>query len=187
MFRKLALFVFSCYLTLAFSNFPVLADQNDPELDILFGKLQTASSFTEANKYVSSIWEIWTAHDDPILNDKMLKGIEAMDNGDYVVAAAVFTDVIEQDPDFAEGWNKRATVYYLMGKIDASQSDVSETLLLEPRHFGALSGRGLLYSASGEPHKALQAFEEAIAVNPFMPSVQVRIESLKKMIDDQSI
>ena len=163
------------------------ADQNDPRLDTLFGSLQTADTLSEATVYVTQIWDVWAEHEDPIQKDRMNRGVKAMEDGDYVVAIGVFSNVIKADPEFAEGWNKRATVYYLLGRVVESQNDVNEVLRLEPRHFGALSGRGLLYAATGDLRNALRAFEEALAVNPFMPSVKSRISSLRQAIDELEI
>lgn len=163
------------------------ADQNDPQLDTLFGNLQQAETLDEASGYVQEIWNVWITHDDPVQMSRMNKGIRAMEDGDYAVAVGIFSNIIKDDPNFAEGWNKRATVYYLLGRVDESHNDVNRTLALEPRHFGALSGQGLLYAATGNLHKALRSFEEAIAVNPFMPSVQSHIKALRRALDEQEI
>ena len=87
-----------------------------------------------------------------------------------------FDRMVEQAPDFAEGWNKRATVHYLMGDYRASVRDIQRTLGLEPRHFGALSGLGLIYDAIDQPAAALRSFEAAVAINPHLGSIKERIE-----------
>ena len=166
---------------------PAQADQNDPRLDILFGHLQRTTSQSEASDYTDQIWRIWTQHGDTELNEQMTIGQAAMSVNRLVTALGVFSTIINADPDFAEGWNKRATVYYLMGKVPESLEDVEHTLALEPRHFGALSGRGLLYMETGDYSLAIQAFEEALAVNPFLPSLERRINQLKSIIGESEI
>ncbi|MFQ5902310.1 MAG: tetratricopeptide repeat protein [Candidatus Binatia bacterium] len=102
-----------------------------------------------------------------------------MSRRNYEEALVSFNKVVEADPDFAEGWNKRATVYYLMGEFVASVRDIERTLTLEPRHFGALSGLGLIYLALGEDRLALEAFEAALKVNPHLPGAQAHAEEVR--------
>jgi tetratricopeptide (TPR) repeat protein len=90
-----------------------------------------------------------------------------------------FTRVIERKPEFAEGWNKRATAYYLMGDLDLSLKDCDEVIERNPAHFGALSGYGLIYVAKGELEKALGYFERALEINPNMSGVQQSIEMIQ--------
>ena len=90
-------------------------------------------------------------------------------------------------PDFAEGWNKRATVHYLMGNYDKSLSDVAKTLALEPRHFGALSGRGLIYIELEDEKRALEAFEEALAIHPNLVSAAINAKALRERLRKREI
>ncbi|MGH6892472.1 MAG: tetratricopeptide repeat protein, partial [Dongiaceae bacterium] len=99
----------------------------------------------------------------------------------------LFDKMIEVAPDFSEGWNKRATVLYLIGEYGRSRADVAKTLELEPRHFGALSGLGLIYIAEGDDEKALEAFRRALTVNPTMPGPQRWVEELKAKVEGQPI
>jgi tetratricopeptide (TPR) repeat protein len=86
---------------------------------------------------------------------------------------------VRLDPNFAEGWNKRATVYYMMGDFDASVADIQKTLTLEPRHFGALSGLGLIYDALDKPAAAVKVWQKALEINPHMQSIRHRIEEIQ--------
>ena len=110
-----------------------------------------------------------------------------MQKGKLDEAADYYSRIIEIEPDFAEGWNRRATIYYMMGEYQLSTSDVMETLQLEPRHFGALSGQGMIYMQLMEKELALEYYEKALDVNPHMTAVKQSIEFLKKLIEDEVI
>lgn len=127
---------------------PALASQNDGRLDVLFARLRTTDSAAEATAITREIWAIWQQSESDTVNVLMAKGIDEMSRGNYGAALDVFTQMVEAEPNFAEGWNKRATVYYLIGEFDASVRDIDRTLALEPRHFGALSGLGSSISLS---------------------------------------
>ena len=163
------------------------ADQNDQRLDSLFGRLHQTDSLEEAAVISHEIWGVWTEIDDQAAYAEMLQGIEAMAMHDFESALDFFDEVIRKYPAFAEGWNKRATVYYLMGRLDESLSDVEVTLNLEPRHFGALSGKGLILMAMGDYALAIKAFEHALEANPHMPDVRMRIEVLKEKLEENAI
>jgi tetratricopeptide (TPR) repeat protein len=112
----------------------------------------------------------------------MARGQQALSIGDFEDALEAFTEVTLRAPDFAEGWNRRATLYYLMGRYQESIADVYETLKLEPRHFGALSGMGLIYTALADEETALIWFEKALEVNPHMAGVRYRVELIKRRL-----
>jgi tetratricopeptide (TPR) repeat protein len=103
------------------------------------------------------------------------------------VALDYFNRLVTLAPDFAEAWNKRATVYYLMGDYRASVLDIERTLELEPRHFGALSGLGLIYDAIEEPAAALRSFEAAVAINPHLDSTRQRIDALRRQLQGRAL
>ena len=102
----------------------------------------------------------------------------AMRAGQFGPALDSFNAIIDADPAFAEGWNKRATLYFYMGRYDESISDVEKTLALEPRHCGALSGMGLVHTELNDEATALEWFEHALEVNPHMPFILLRVEEL---------
>ncbi len=165
---------------------PVGGSQTDERLDTLFGRLKTTDNNAEGADLTQLIWEIWHQSDNDVVNDLMSEGIGEMSVRNYERALTVFNEVVEIDPDFAEGWNKRATVYYLLGKYKASMRDIERTLTLEPRHFGALSGLGLIFLAIGNDGAALEAFEAALKVNPHMPGLRTQVKDLRKSIRKKS-
>lgn len=166
---------------------PARTDQTDPRLDSLFGNLLTTDDFLEAVALTDRIWELWIETDDPTVSGFMTDGINAMQVGDMRRALIAFDEVVRLAPDFAEGWNKRATVYYLMGRYDKSLQDVKRTLELEPRHFGALSGRGLIYLDKGDLPEALSAFEHALDTNPHMPLIEERARQIREALKGSAI
>jgi tetratricopeptide (TPR) repeat protein len=163
------------------------ADQRDPRLPGLFERLKAAETLEAAQPIEAEIWAIWAQSENDDVNLLMGIGVNAMAREDYATALELFDKMVEVAPDFAEGWNKRATVLYLMGELDRSHADVDKVLELEPRHFGALSGLGLIYMAEGDAEKALDAFRRALAVNPTMPGPQQWVEELKTRVEGQPI
>jgi tetratricopeptide (TPR) repeat protein len=156
------------------------AGQDDPRLPQLFQILKTSPSEDDAARAAASIWRIWAEGRDEDISLLMRQGIGFMARRELDEALSVFDDIVKRDPAFAEGWNKRATVYFLMGRYDDSVHDVEQTLALEPRHFGALAGLGQINLALGRKAAALRAFEAALAVNPHLDSVREAVEELKQ-------
>jgi tetratricopeptide (TPR) repeat protein len=161
---------------------PARAGQDDPRLDELFARLKAPLSGREAATVQSQIWSIWIEGDNEDVNLTMRQGVQAMARQDFDAALSAFDRVVELAPGFAEGWNKRATVRFLMEDYPGSVLDIERTLLLEPRHWGALSGLGQINLALDRKEAALKAFEAAIAINPHLDSVRAAVESLKKEI-----
>ena len=116
----------------------------------------------------ATLWEIWCASGAPEIDQLLRRGTETMERGDLLAAEALFTDVIRRAPDFAEGWNKRATVRYLGGNHAAAIADCEETLARKPPHFGALSGQGLCHMALGQYPEAADLFRRTLAVYPHL-------------------
>ena len=130
---------------------PACADQNDPQLDDLFIALQAGPSETQAANIELEIWTRWGDHPyDPFANRQMKKGIELMNSGHLSDAEDIFSRIINSHPDFAEAWNKRATVRFFRGNDTGSASDILQVIKLEPRHFGALSGLGMIRVRAGD-------------------------------------
>ena len=163
------------------------ADQGDARLDSLFDQLQKAVDPSEAVVLEATIWQIWIEHSDDAVSLLMRKGVAAMNRGDHRGALEDFDQIVKIAPDFAEGWNKRATVNYLLGRHEDSLADIEKTLALEPRHFGALSGRGLVYFALDEMQMALDSFEAALVVNPHMPGTRSNAEAIRRELKDREI
>lgn len=163
---------------------PASARQDDTRLDKLFDTLQTTASEREAQIVEARIWELWFQSGRPDIDDLLARGGEAMNRGDFKEALDRFNDVIAADPDLAEGWNRRATLYFMMGEYEASIADIESTLALEPRHFGALSGLGLVNIRLERIGAAIKAFEAALKVNPHMPGARQNIRLLRRRGQD---
>ncbi|WP_208539054.1 tetratricopeptide repeat protein [Algihabitans albus] len=156
-----------------------VADQKDPRLERLFDRLQTVESPINAQGVTNAIWLIWLEHENPQVVERMYSGMDAMRQGNHFLALVIFDDLIARVPDYAEAWNKRATVHYLMGNYPDSLQDIEKTLELEPRHFGALEGRGLIFGELGLAEEELQAYEAALQVNPHLPGAKSKLEALR--------
>ncbi len=155
------------------------ADQNDPALDRLFERLTITTSEEEASNITREIWQRWTANDDPAVSQLMQTGIRALNYSTYRRALQSFDRVIEMAPEFAEGWNKRATLYYHIKEYRRSIDDIKETLRLEPRHFGAWSGLGLVSIAQENYSGALAAFKKALSINPHIANIRRYVQKLE--------
>jgi tetratricopeptide (TPR) repeat protein len=167
---------------IAGSGEPGVADQQDPRLAGLFERLQETPNATEAQAVEQQIWRLWLESNDAAIDRLMLQGIAAMHAQRYDAALQAFDRMVEQAPGFAEGWNKRATVHYLMGDWQASVVDIQRTLALEPRHFGALFGLGLIYDALEQPEAALRSYEATLELNPHSESTRLRIQELRRQL-----
>ncbi|GAB4393652.1 MAG: tetratricopeptide repeat protein [Kiloniellaceae bacterium] len=163
------------------------ADQTDARLEGLFSQLLEAPDPLEARQLEGAIWSIWVQSDDGAVQILMYDGIDALQNRDYTRALSKFDQMVLIAPDFAEGWNKRATVHYLLGNYAQSLADIAKTLELEPRHFGALAGRGLVYVELQDERRALKAFEDALAIHPNLPSAAINASKLRKVLRDRQI
>ena len=166
---------------------PAFGGQHDARLDTLFSRLKAVTDPSEALRIEETIWHIWTLSGDERVDGEMGRGIRAMRSGDYAAALQDFDRVVKMAPDFAEGWNKRATVYYLLGDFESSVKDIKRTLALEPRHFGALWGWGLIHRAKGELRAALSVFERAAAIHPLMPGAEAEIRRLRTELRGRAI
>lgn len=161
---------------------PAAADQQDARLDGLFERLQEARDPAEAQVVEQQIWGLWLESKDAAIDRLMQQGVVAMREQHYDTALRVFDRMVAQAPGFAEAWNKRATVHYLMGDWTASVVDIQRTLELEPRHFGALFGLGLIYDALEQPQAALRSFEATLDLNPHSESTRLKIEELRRQL-----
>tara|TARA_Y100001935_G_C17256510_1_gene483937 strand:+ start:453 stop:998 length:546 start_codon:yes stop_codon:yes gene_type:complete len=172
-------------LILFYSSYSV-ADERKTKLDNLFSDLKenVPSSFEIEKK----IWEIWSTHPyDQNLTKMLAKGSYLMNNQRLQEAKKVFSRVIEKDPEWAEAWNKRATVLYIIGDYKNSQRDIDKVLKLEKRHFGALTGQGLVNIELKNYEKAIESYKRANEIYPSMKSPVIMIKQLKDLIKKQSI
>jgi tetratricopeptide (TPR) repeat protein len=164
---------------------PAAADQNDRRLDALFARLSASPSTEAAQAVEAEIWTIWLEIDDSASARLLRQGSDAMAKRLYPVAIHSFNRLVDRSPGFAEGWNRRATLHYLMGNDEASVRDIEQTLALEPRHFGALSGLGLIMLRNDRPEAALRSFEAALEVHPHLPAARAHLEALRQLVEGE--
>ena len=129
-----------------------------------------------------ALWAIWLRSGNPEIDALLREGMTHMEVGRYPDAVAIFSEVIRRTPEFAEGWNKRATVYYLMGEYDRSLADCEEVVRRNPIHFGALSGFGLNYLHKRDLERAAEYFERALTVNPNLDQIEVLLEQIREVL-----
>ncbi|MDB2638076.1 tetratricopeptide repeat protein [Alphaproteobacteria bacterium] len=183
---KIIMFLATAMLLLAYT--PANADQNDPKLDKLFAALQTSLSNANAASLEREIWAIWTRYpDDQAINYQMDRAIKMINAGQLDDAEAMFSAIISRKPAFAEAWNKRATVRFFRGDDAGSANDILQVIKLEPRHFGALSGLGMIKVREGDLQGALQAYRAAQRINPFLPNIEVIIDKLGQRLNGRAL
>ena len=157
------------------------------DLNNLFDELQKAENIYAAEYIEKNIWRDWVTHpNNENLTTKLENGTFSMNNNQYGLALKLFNDVIKKDPNWAEAWNKRATLLFLMGNYEASLKDIEKVLNLEPRHFGALSGRAQIYLSLKEYEKAITDLEKAKSIYPLIKSGE-SIELIKKLIKELQV
>lgn len=161
------------------------ADQRDPRLPELFAQLQNTGEPFEARYAEQEIWRIWMSSGRDDVDALMREGMEAMHSGRFADAIDDFGRIVEIAPEFAEGWNKRATAYYLNDDLRESVRDIQQTLALEPRHFGAISGMGLIFLERGDPVGALDAFETVLEIHPHSRGARFRVDMLRQVLEGQ--
>ena len=164
---------------------PAWADQTDARLDGLFELLATSSGRQAAQAAEAEIWRIWIESGREEIDALMAEGLAAMNDQRFEDAIDLFGQITQRAPEFAEGWNKRATAYYLNDNHVASVRDIQTTLALEPRHFGAISGMGLIFLHRGDEEGALAAFEAVLAIHPGAPGARQRVEKLRKRLRER--
>ena len=131
------------------------------------------------------LWRLWSRSGEPAIDRLMAAGAELMQSGRHDEAIAAFSEVIRRKPAFAEGWNKRATVYFLAGDYPRSLADCHEVMKRNPFHFGALSGYGQIYVQLEQYDKALDYWRRALKVNPNMPGVESNIREIEELLARQ--
>jgi tetratricopeptide (TPR) repeat protein len=129
-----------------------------------------------------AVWQVWSRADDPEVDALFQRGVEQMTQGAAEGAIDTFSAIIKKRPDFAEGWNKRATIYFLIGEYEKSLADCAEVVKRNPDHFGVLSGYGQIYVQLDQPERALDYFQRALKVNPNLHQVEIAVEQLKRLI-----
>ena len=169
------------------STTTLIAKERDVELDNLFSELKKNNPAVSKN-IEQRIWTLWSTHpSDDKLTSILNEGSKLMQDKDLFRAILVFTEVIEMDPTWAEAWNKRATVYYMIGEFEKSQSDINKVLNLEERHFGALAGQGLVNIQLKNYEKAILSYQMVEKIYPTMRSPKIMIKQIQDLIKRDSI
>ena len=165
----------------------VHANTINEQLNKLFDDLKISS---ESSSFLieQKIWKLWSTHpNDEKLTTLLAEGSAAVNNNQLTEAINIFTRVIEIDPNWAEAWNKRATVFYLVGQFQKSQDDIDKVLNLEKRHFGALTGQGLVNIKLKNFEKAIKSYQKALEIYPLMRSPEIMIKEIEALIKQELI
>ena len=178
-------FIYLIIFILSFNQ--LKAENRDNQLNQLFDELKHNNKAL-AHNAEEKIWDLWSTHP---TNDKLTKRLEEgskfVKKKQLIKAIEIFTDVIKNDPKWAEAWNKRATALYILGDYQGSQDDIDKVLELEVRHFGALAGQGLVNIKLKNYEKAIDSYKKAQEIYPTMQSPKIMIEQIEIMIKQQLI
>lgn len=161
------------------------ADQRAPELGALFSALTAAADAGQAAAIEQQIWSHWMAGPEPMADQLLEEARAAADAGQSAAALEVFDRLTTRFPDYAEGWNQRAIMRYLLDDVQGALDDIERVLVLEPRHFGAFAGRGQCYLRLERPRESLTAFMESLRINPWSATVQQQVEALHHYLREQ--
>jgi len=164
-----------------------IALERNIQLDKLFKKLKNINT-NLVLQTEQEIWKIWSTHPtNSKLTARLEEGSQFVRDQNYLKAIEVFTEVINLDKNWAEAWNKRATVLYLIGEFQDSQNDIDKVLALEKRHFGALAGQGLVNIQLKNYEKAIRSYEQAQEIYPAMKSPKIMIKQIEELMKQQTI
>jgi tetratricopeptide (TPR) repeat protein len=166
---------------------PAWADQTDARLAPLFAQLKDAADRDTAAPIEAEIWEIWGQSGNQQADALLADGESLLADADATGALTVFDRLVVLAPNFAEGWNKRATALYVLVRYVDSEADIARVLALEPRHFGALSGLGLCEAQRDRLREAVAAFQRALVVDPNLAGARDSIRHLQVEIEKRSI
>jgi tetratricopeptide (TPR) repeat protein len=156
-------------------------------LEALFARLSSTNDAVEGDTIVEEIWRLWLISGRPEIDAIMQNALVLVEAGRPQAAMPLLDSIVERAPEWAEGWNKRATVFYLLDEYDRSLADIDKVLALEPRHFGALAGRGLIHIAQENYRAALDDYRRARAVNPFLQGAAQMIPTLERRIGERPL
>jgi tetratricopeptide (TPR) repeat protein len=156
-------------------------------LDFLFGALKAAPDEASAKHVEARIWAIWLQTPSDTTALLMTRAKAAIDAQNIDVAIKLLDAVVKLNPNYIEGWNRRATLYYLKNDYARSIQDIEQVLAREPRHFGALAGLGMIMQDLGDEKRALDAFRKALAVNPHLEKVPELVKTLTEKVEGRDI
>lgn len=169
------------------AKLPKVSGDKTKNLDFLFGALKAAPDEASAKAVEARIWAIWTATPSDTAALLMARAKAAMDNKNTEIALKLLDAVVKLRPDYVEGWNRRATIYYLQNDYSRSMEDIRQVLIREPRHFGALAGLGMILQETGDERHALEAFRKALAINPHLERVPDLVKTLTEKVEGRDI
>ncbi len=161
--------------------------ERNRNIEFLFGALKAAPDDASAKAVEDRIWAVWSGAGNETTNLLMARAKKAADDHDYDLAVRLLNSVIEIKPDFTEAWNRRATVYFLQKDYTNSMADIAKVLSREPRHFGALSGLGLIMQEVGDEKHALDAYRKALEVYPRLKGIDERVKTLTEKVEGRKL
>jgi tetratricopeptide (TPR) repeat protein len=156
-------------------------------LDFLFGALKVAPDDDSAKQVENRIWALWLASGSDTANLLMTRAKAAIDGNDLDLALRLLDAIIKVKPDYVEAWNRRATIHYMRKEFGAALQDIHEVLKLEPRHFGAMSGLGMILQEFGDEKHALEVFRRALEINPHLQKVPDLVKTLSEKVEGRDI
>ena len=160
--------------------------EDGAELDKLFAALKEANP-ADARVIEADIWRLWSRSGSPAMDLLLERGEKATEQGDYERALDHLTALTDHAPDFAEGWNQRAIVWFNMGRFGQSVADIQRTLALNPRHFGAMAGFGAILEAMERPKQVLEVYRAALAIHPHLEGIDEAVKRLEAKVAGQGI
>jgi len=169
------------------SKLPKVGADKTRGLDFLFGALKVAPDETSAKHVEARIWAQWLQTPSDTAALLMMRSKAAMDAQQMDVALKLLDALVKLRPDWVEAWNRRATLYYLQNDYGHSLQDIQQVLIREPRHFGALAGLGMIMQDLGDNKRALDAFRQALAINPHMDKVPELVRTLSEKVEGRDI
>ncbi len=168
-------------------DLPRVGGDKTRNLDFLFGALKAAPDEASAKHVEARIWALWSATSSDTTALLMTRAKVAMEAQNFDVALKLLDAVVKLRPDYIEGWNRRATLYYLKNDYMHSLEDIRQVLAREPRHFGALAGLGMIMQEYGDEKRALEAFRHALDVNPRLEKIPEIVKSLSEKVEGRDI
>jgi len=169
------------------AKLPKIGADRGHGLEFLFGALKAAPDEDSARHVEARIWALWTQTTSDTTALLMMRAKTAMEDKQLDVALRLLDAVIKLRPDYVEGWNRRATLYYLQNDYAHSMADIQQVLIREPRHFGALAGLGMIMQELGDDQRALDAFRKALAINPHLDKVPELVKTLTEKVEGRDI
>jgi tetratricopeptide (TPR) repeat protein len=156
-------------------------------LDFLFGALKAAPDAESAKQVENRIWALWIASGSDTANLLMTRAKTAIDANDLDLAIELLDAIVKIKPDYVEAWNRRATIHYMRKEYRQSMEDIRQVLIREPRHFGAMSGLGMILQEFGDEKRALDVFRRALEINPHLPKIDELVKTLIEKVEGRAI